>query len=392
MSRISEVRLTPVNVPRTTGLICGHVIVELHTDDGLTGIGEMSDFQHLPRFHVDVAELERTLGALLQNLEVEAANEATRRLEAAFPSAGHLYDKGAVIKCGVDIALWDLRGKRQGRSVSDLLGGPVRSSLAVAYPIFRQQRASDVEANLELVATRLDQGFSLFRVYVGRHPELDEAFLRSARARFGDRLRIKSLDFSNLLDAVDAARFVERTRELDYELVEAPARERDAEGLAFVRRRTLVAVSEHVYDGAWALELVAARAVDVLNVGLFALGGITPARRVAAIAEAAGLRCLVGTTQELSIGTAAAAHFGAATESASVACDPVGPLLYAGDVVERPVEYRDGGLVVPHGPGLGLAIDPERLAAVAGPLRWDTAGTDAVTVDAVIDRVRSRTS
>ncbi|WP_420111115.1 mandelate racemase/muconate lactonizing enzyme family protein [Pseudactinotalea sp.] len=382
MTAITAVRLTSVNTPRSTGLICGHVIVELETDDGLVGIGEMSDFQHLPRFHVDVVDLQRSLEAMLVGLDIWAANRATTLLEQAFPSAGSLYDKGAVIRCGIDIALWDLRGKAGGRSVSDLLGGQVRPTLPVAYPIFRQRAEADIEANLEVVRSRLAEGFTMFRVYVGGDLGLDERFLRALRDRFGDTVQIKSLDFSNLLDSTQAIRFIERTIELDYALVEAPAHEGDIAGLGEVRRRTLVPVSEHVYDGAAGLRLAGARAVDVLNVGLFALGGLTAALRVVSIAESAGLACLIGTTQELAIGTAAAAHLGVTSAAATVAADPVGPLLYTADVVKDPLEYRDGALVPPVGPGLGVEIDPERLAAIAGPLTWDTGATTSI-----LDRV-----
>lgn len=380
---ITAVRLTPVNVARTTGLVCGHVIVEIDTDAGITGLGEMSDLQHLPRFHPDVEDLARTLTSMLVGVDIWAANQLAHLLETAFPSAGSLYDKGAVIRCGVDIALWDARGKASDRSVSALLGGAVRPALPVAYPIFRQRDVADVEANLAIVAARLAEGFEEFRVYVGGDLELDELFLRSLRERFGDdAVRIKSLDFSNLLDATAALRFLDRTHELGYGLVEAPARAGDLTGLAEVRRRGPVPVSEHVYDAASALALVGARAVDVLNVGLFALGGLTPALRVTAIAEAAGLSCLVGTTQELSIGTAAAAHLGVCAPSATVSGDPVGPLLYAADVVREPVGYERGALLAPSGPGLGVELDPERLAAVAGRLRWDTASTASI-----VDRV-----
>ncbi|MEQ7127729.1 enolase C-terminal domain-like protein [Actinopolymorpha sp. B11F2] len=371
MAKITNVRLTPINVPRTSGLVCGHVIVELHTDaDGLVGLGEMSDFQHLPRYHVDVVDLELTLTAMLGDLVPLNLNEVVRRLEGSFPPAGTLYDKGGVIRCGVDIAIWDLIGKVLGRSVSDLLGGRVRERVPIAYPIFRQRTAQDVEENLELMAAKLAAGFSRFRVYVGHDLRLDEQLLLRARDRFSDALTIKSLDFSNLLDAREACAFIERTRDVGYELVEAPARSGDAAGLAYVRDRAVLPVSEHVYSGPWALELVTSHAVDVLNIGLFALGGITPARRVLAIAEAAGLCCLMGTTQELSIGTAAAAHVGASAPVATVASDPVGPLLYLDDVVRESVSYDGGEMVVPTGPGLGVELDRTRLDAVTGPLSW----------------------
>ncbi|UFU02786.1 mandelate racemase/muconate lactonizing enzyme family protein [Ruania suaedae] len=385
MSTIADLRLTPLNISRTTGFVCGHVIVEIDTDDGLLGVGEMSDLQHLPRFHPDIDDLTSTLRAMLLGADIWDANQLTGLLAEAFPPAGALYDKGAVIRCGVDLALWDLRGKATGRSVTSLLGGAVRPSLPVAYPIFRQRSEADVEANLELVAARLDAGFSMFRVYVGGDLGLDEEFLRRLRERFEQAIQIKSLDFSNLLDAPAATRFIERTRDVDYALVEAPAHEGDVTGLAEVRRRTLIPVSEHVYDARSALRLVAERAVDVFNVGLFALGGITPAQQVIAIADAARLDTLIGTTQELSIGTAAAAHLGVATVSARVAADPVGPLLYDGDVVTEPVTYRQGHLAPPPGPGLGMSLDARQLQQAAGPLRWE-AGSGSV-----IDRVGAQT-
>src|SRR5699024_9157296 len=88
------------------------------------------------------------------------------------------------------------------------------------------------------------------------------------------------------------------------------------------------------------------------------LGGITPALRVVAIAEAAGLDGLVGTTQELSIGTAAAAHLGVATGCVTVPRDPAGPLLYTADVVRTPGVYAGGHLLPPAGPGLGPGWTP----------------------------------
>ncbi|MET7950140.1 enolase C-terminal domain-like protein [Micromonospora sp. NPDC005324] len=379
MVQITQVRLTSVNTPRHGSITCGHVLVELLTDtDGLVGVGEMSDFQHLPRYHVDVADLEGTLNELLVGLEPLQITEVERRLEQSFPQAGYIYDKSRTIKCGVDIAMWDLAAKHLGVRVVDLLGGAVRDAVPIAYPIFRQQRDEDVARNLTMVDRRVAEGFDHFRVYVGRQLDLDERFLRAVREKHGDAIIIKSLDFSNLLDPRAACRFVDRVADVGFDLVESPAPHHDIRGLAHARDRLPVPVSEHVYGFRWALDLVAADAVDVFNVSVIAIGGITPARRIFAIAEAAGKSCLVGTTQELSIGTAAAAHLAMAMPSVSLPSDPVGPLLYTRDVVREPVSYVGGTLRVPAGPGLGMVLDPARVAASAGPLTW--AGTDAATV------------
>jgi galactarate dehydratase (D-threo-forming) len=378
MVAITGVRLTSVNTPRRGGITCGHIIVQLQTDtEGLVGLGEMSDLQHLPRYHIDVPELERTLTDLLNGLEPLALTAGYTRLATDFPQGEHVYDKSRAIKTGVDIALWDLAAKQLGIRVVDLLGGAVRDRVPIAYPVFRQLHEGDIQRNLDQVAERLSAGFQWFRVYVGHRLDLDERFLRAARDRFGDHLRIKSLDFSNLLDYKAACGFVERVADVGFDLVESPAPAHDLRGLAAARQRIGVPVSEHVYSNRWALDLVAADAVDVFNVSVIAIGGITPARRIFAIAEAAGKPCLIGTTQELSIGTAAAAHVAMAMPTATLPGDPVGPLLYTTDVVRTAVNYTDGCLTVPDGPGLGMEIDPDRLAQCAGPLTWAAASAAA---------------
>lgn len=379
-STITGVRLTPVNTPRHQGITCGHVLVELLTDGDHIGLGEMSDFQHLPRYHIDVPDLERTLDDLLVGTDPLATTRVNAVLERNFPPAGHVYDKSRAIRCGVDVAMWDLAAKTLQVRVCDLLGGQLRPSLPIAYPIFRQRGADDVERNLQVVADRLAEGFDCVRVYVGRDLHSDERFLRTARERFGDALRIKSLDFSNLLSAKRAAAFTRRVADVGFDLVEAPAPDHDVRGLAQVRSEVEVPVSEHTYSYRWALQLAEADAVDVFNISVIAIGGITAARKVLAIADAAGKDWLVGTTQELSIGTAAAAHLGAASATAPLPSDPVGPQLYTHDVVVDPVRYEQGHLLVPDGIGLGMALDAARVAAVAGPLTW--AGSSAQqTVD-----------
>ncbi|GAA3921061.1 mandelate racemase/muconate lactonizing enzyme family protein [Microbacterium invictum] len=382
---ITSVTLTSVTAPRA-GISCGHVIVEIAAGlDGVVGVGEMSDFQHLPMYHPNVADLERTINGLLVGRDVRRTNVIDEVMREAFPHSGSLYDKGSVIRGGVDIALWDARAKLLDVNVGELLGGRVREALPIAFPIFRQQSEADVEANLDIVDTMLERGFSRFRVYVGRDFALDRRFLEACVGAYGDRISIKSLDFSNLVSAQAAARFINQTSDLGFEFVEAPSRAGDVDGMRFVRDRTGIPVSEHAAGERSALALITSGAVDVLNVGLFVLGGITGAQRVLGIAEAASIPCLIGTTQELAIGTAAAAHVGTCSPGATAAGDPVGPLLYTRDVVTEPLEFRDSALVPPSGPGLGVQIDPQLLEAAHEPLSWSA--TDARSA---IDRTGAR--
>jgi muconate cycloisomerase len=112
-----------------------------------------------------------------------------------------------------------------------------------------------------------------------------------------------------------------------------------------------------VSDPQFALECVRAGAVDVFNIALCGCGGIYRALQVAAVARAAEVPCLLGSTLELWPGTAAQAHFGAAISSLGFPSDLVGPLMYQTDVVRRPWSYSGGALAVPRSPGLGVELD-----------------------------------
>jgi muconate cycloisomerase len=193
--RITEVRLTPVAVRRTTGLLCSHVVVEVLTDeDGLYGIGEMSDLGHLPAYFPDVADLTRTLNAMFVGQDPLAIEAHEHSLRKAFPEQSFVYDMGAVIRCGVDVALHDLRAKAFGLSVTQMLGGITRDRFKVAFPVFRHRKRDEVPANMERVRRMFEQGFDVIRLYVGVDSKADELFLKTLRDEFQERIRVKSPD------------------------------------------------------------------------------------------------------------------------------------------------------------------------------------------------------
>ena len=163
----------------------------------------------------------------------------------------------------------------------------------------------------------------------------------------------------------------ERYRPYGFDLIESVSRGEDYEGMAEVRKRVDVAVSEHVASYAQGMRMIRAGAVDVFNI-THNSGGIWGAQRLFALADASGLQSLLSTTQELSLGTAAVAHLGATIPALEYPGDAVGPLLYLEDVVVNRIAYDGIRLVVPEGPGLGMELDEDKLAAVTGSLmEWD---------------------
>lgn len=388
--KITDVNLTVVGVPRHTGFVSKHVIVELHTDEGVTGLGEMSDFSHLPRYAVDVDDLQHVLKSILVGKNPFDISRINAELIDNFPEAMYYYEKGTFIRNGVDLALYDTCAKYLGISVSDLLGGRKKEKIKVCYPIFRHRFMDEVEENIEVVRKRLSEGFDVFRLYVGKNPDADEVFLTRIVEEFGSKVKIKSLDFSHLLEWKQSLQIVKRLSKFNFDMVESPAPRNDFEGLAQIRHRIDQPVSEHVWSFRQQYEMLKRDSVDIFNVSPIFIGGLTNAKKAISAAEIAGKSCLLGTTQELSIGTAAMAHLGGAMLNLDYVSDPTGPKLYVDDVVKSGVKYEDGYLMIPNRdkPGFGMELDKEKLGSLnVGNLSWGD-----VSVHQLQDRTANKTN
>jgi muconate cycloisomerase len=338
-----------------------HTIVRLESEDGAFGWGEASGLGEPTALAPDLGRIEAQLRAELAGADARDLVLVARRLRARLGD-GPLARQ---IRCGVDLAQHDLVGRARGEPVSRLLGGAGRDRLRVAYAVGAHRRVEDVPASLDYVGERLARGFDLLRAYVGLDAEADDRFMEQLGARYGGRVRVKTLDCNGHLGAKAALRAIDRYREHQPLLVESPARRGDLAGLAEVRRRTPFPVSEHVDGPAEALALIQAGAVDVLNLRCISLGGLVAAREVAAIAEAAGLGCVLGAAHELNLGTAAQVHLGAALPSHDFPADCIGPETYLEDVTATLLRYEGSTLHVPTAPGLGFDVDADTLARSA---------------------------
>ncbi len=369
--KIARVRLHPIRVARETGVANEHVIVEIETDTGVPGWGEMSDLSHLPLYQFDLPQLEAALSDILVGADPRALNGIERQMIGFYPDEGHMYSRSGLVRQGVDLALHDCLGRAEGVPVHALLGGALRDRIPVCYPVFRLRSIDGVAAALDRVAEKLADGFDVIRFYAGTDTAADLAFVTGFADRFAGRVRIKSLDYSNAIGWREALAATERlTAIVDVMLVESPALRGDLDGLVEYRRRSSLPVSEHVHGQRHAWQLLHLGAVDILNVSPYVLGGIRPTIRAAAMAEAAGASVLLGTTQELGLGTAAVAHVGAVLPALPFPADNIGPRLYTADAATPPVEFTDGQLVVPTGPGLGPTVDPALLERLRSDGDW----------------------
>jgi len=367
--QIIDLKLDIVSVPRNTGFVCQHGILRIITDEGFTGIGEMSDFSHIPKYSIVVDDLLMTLKSQLIGRNPFDLVSINDEFQGLFPETMYYYEKGTFIRSGIDMALYDLIGKILGVNVSELLGGRVKDKIKVCYPIFRSRNMEEVNVNLQALDNKFSEGFDVFRLYAGANPDADEAFLSAARSKYGQKITIKSLDFSHLLDWKKALQITRRLLQYDITLVESPALRNDFKRLRNFRMAIDQPVSEHVGSFRQLHELIRTDAVDVLNIALVFIGGFSAAKKAAGAAEIAGKGCLIGTTQELSVGTVAQSLFGSSLTNLSEISDITGPRLYSDDIVKEPVQYKDGYVILPDRskPGLGIEIDWNKVEQLRVP-------------------------
>jgi len=147
-----------------------------------------------------------------------------------------------------------------------------------------------------------------------------------------------------------------RLEEFDLQLVEQPLAAHDLAGHSEVRVSvsTPIGLDESIQSLRDAIAAVRLRAGDVFNVYVSESGGLLRAQQIIAVAEAAGIPCLIGTMGELQIASAAGAHLGVACLNLPFTCDLVGPLRYDESIIREPLRIEDGLLYPPEAPGLGV--------------------------------------
>jgi muconate cycloisomerase len=334
------------------------VLIRLITEDGIVGWGE-SVVPGGPWWGGESVEgmaalVERYLAPLVTGQDALRPEALARQLERTAAGA-------PFARAGLEMAAWDACGRALGLPVYQLLGGLHRDRLPVAWALGAEPAALAVEEARRL----LDEGrHASFKLKMGAaEPEADvRRVLVIADALTADAAL--AVDLNGAWDELTARRWLPSLAEAGIRLVEQPVPAANVSSLARLRQQTGAAImaDESVRTPADALRLATEHAADVLALKIGKCGGLSAVRRIASVAEAAGLGCYGGTTIETSLGTAASAHLFCATASVDFGTELFGPLLLADDIATEPARYQAGELVLGSGPGFGITIDEDKVA------------------------------
>ncbi|HVK90062.1 MAG TPA: mandelate racemase/muconate lactonizing enzyme family protein [Mycoplana sp.] len=341
-----------------------HVLVEIECDDGTIGWGEC-----LGPARANAAVVASYAPWLIGSDPLET-EKIWARLYNALRDQGQ---RGLTVTAlsGIDIALWDIKGRHFGVPVSTLLGGRFREEVrAYATGSFKREGVDRVSDNAQEAARYRAEGFHATKVKVGFGVEQDLAVIRAVREAVGPDMRLMA-DANHGYDVLEAVEFGRRAAEYGIDWFEEPVVPEQLDAYRAVRAGQPIPVAGgETWHTRWGMrEPVETRAVDILQPDLCGVGGFTEARRVVDMAALHGVR-VVPHVWGTAVHIAAALQFMAAMVPNPVRVNPIEPILefdrtenpFRQAVVKTPIEHVKGVVKIPDGPGLGIEIDRDAIA------------------------------
>jgi L-rhamnonate dehydratase len=358
---ITEVEAIHLRLPQVEEIADGTqdvLVVRVHTDGGLVGIGEVTSQSYVCKAIFEAprsAERRHGLAYLLRGQDPLDVEGLWHRMYYHTNRCGR---RGAAIHAisGADIALWDLRGKILGRPVHELLGGACRKSIR-AYASFLfgaspKETAELAQRAVDMGLTGVKFGWGPF----GKNPAADLAQVETARRAVGDSrdLMVDAGQAWDVATALERARLLEPVR---ITWLEEPLSQDDLRGYAELCKLSPVPIAAGEGEVTqWGFNELIERGLDVLQPDVAFCGGLTVCREVSHLSSKAARRC-VPHCFSTGINLAASVHWMAACPDGDLVeyCLRPSPLMR--HLVRNLPPLVDGRVMVPEGPGLGIELD-----------------------------------
>ena len=363
--KISKVDIYKINVLMgkqfnlALGVVKGaqNILVRIQADDDIYGLGEGSPLWFITGETQAIAfEAAKDCARLLVSKNPSAIEERMRELDL-------LLTHNSTVKSAFDMALYDLLAKRAGLPLYALMGG---------------ERSDDVITNLtmgigepeEMAQSALEYkgaGAHFIKAKLGNNPKEEVVRIQAIRDAIGYEIPIR-IDANQAWDYVTAVEVLQRLEPFNIQYCEEPVPHWNNADLKRVGGKSPIPImaDESLFDHHDAFRLASMGACDYFNIKLCKAGGIQGALKIIAVAEAAGIKCQLGSMLETRLGMSANAHLASARPNITFA-DLDGPMHQTEDPVAGGVIFQgDGRIIIPDTPGHGADIHPDYLKELAG--------------------------
>lgn len=336
----------------------GAVIVRIETDDGLVGIGEAMG---RPGPRGTAAHINEVLAPMLIGADRRVSVHATPRHHNALWTAMNEQMRFAPMGIsGVDIALWDLRGKIYGDSLMNLLGGQMRETVdCYASPI---PYLATPDESAEKAREFLRGGFRAVKLKIGRGLGTDLEHVEAVRAAIGGEVKLL-VDANGAYTVFESVALAKELVKSGVYWLEEPVHPEYADDLARIRRRVDLPIVSGEWLGSWVQfrDLLKAEAVDVIMPNITRCGGITGMMKIADMA-------LLENVRVAPHGVGAGIGIVAAIAACAVMPNFLiyeynqlfNPLRHS--VMRESIQFADGFLQPNEGIGLAVTLDESTIA------------------------------
>ncbi|GAC1331830.1 MAG: D-galactarolactone cycloisomerase [Beijerinckiaceae bacterium] len=363
---VCHVVTTPIKRPFTSSRgwlykTRGTCLVEIETDDGITGWGECYGPSAVAKAFIDTQLAARVVGRDPFDVEV-IWEDLYNRIKDYGP-------KGMSIAAisGIDIALWDIIGKSCGKPIHKLIGGAFRTEVdAYATGLYFTDMERVVDEAVDEAEGYVKAGFKAVKMKIGLGSiKRDYERIAAVRNAIGPDIRLM-VDANHSLSVPTAIRLGRRLEELSIEWFEEPISPEDIDGYVEVTRALDIAVAggENEFTRWGFRDAITRKAMDIVQPDVCAAGGITECKKIAAMATAHGVECVPHAWGSV-VGLAATIHFLASVPDQPPCLFPVPPMLefeqeenpFRDFLAKEPINQKEGKVAVPTGPGLGIEVD-----------------------------------
>ncbi len=361
--RITQIRAYRVELPLHEGAykwsggnavqVFDSTIVEILTDAGISGYGEVCPLgpAYLPAYAAGARTGIAELAPNLIGVDPTQLGPLNEHMDRAM--RGHPY-----VKSAIDMACWDIFGKACGQSVTNLLGG----SYSEDFPLYRAISQDSPEKMAASVAKYRGEGYHKFQLKVGGDPDTDVERIRQASAKLesGDVL---IADANTGWMQHDALRVVSAVRNMDV-YIEQPCKTYE-ECLAVRRHTNRPFILDEVIDSlAMVARGYADQAMDVINLKISKVGGLTRARQIRDLCVSLGIALTIEDTWGGDITTTAIAHLAQSTPPEMLFTTTDFNSYVTVSTAEGAPQRRNGRMSAPTSPGLGIV---PRIAVLGKP-------------------------
>jgi L-alanine-DL-glutamate epimerase-like enolase superfamily enzyme len=337
------------------------VLVEITTDDGVTGVGECIA-RRAPRV-VDTV-VRDLLWPVIEGRDPADVGGLWDEMFARLRPWGHYRGFVQEGMSGIDQALWDILAQESGVPLYKALRGAGRTHV----PVYGSKvYTADLPAMAKEAQSAVSRGHKAIKIQLGRSaefggPNADVEVCRVIRETVGPDIEIGA-DVNSAYDAATAIRVCERIAKYDLWFLEEPVFPDDLDGYERIRRVSSVplACGESEFGTFGFRELFRRGLIDVVQPDVARVGGFTAALRVGAMVNAYNLRYAPHTGFSCGVAQVASLHLSAAVPNLS-RCEWMWIANPLAEIFEEPLpQPKDGAITMPTKPGLGLVLDRKKL-------------------------------